>query len=597
MSPIRLHEDEELIYTFKRISDGKIFTEDSFISVLNQMKKSNIESAKNMVKRYDVFKGSEKITFDTYMEERGMSWETEDVEEDAPEPPAKKGIPVFYTCKDCHWVTSRKDRCPRRDCRGKTLPVAKTVDAIASKLTITQGRTQQDIAWLISTIDALLYKGVKPKLLNKKLKGDKVKILYNGNEIKVSDFMKALALYLGEKTPTEEDTTDAGDSEEATSEAEDSGEDTSTEEGSDASTSDETPLVERDINDKTIAQFKNLVVNLGLPVFRKSDNKSVDIDAITPDNAIAHTVRLGTKTAVDLPRWIKKLRSTGMLTEDFKEDFTADEMTKSGKIHLLLDISSEEDNPEFSLEVDELGQIVITPEDEGVSFEGASILVTNGETAFVAVDSDEEVDSPTLTIDYTMTSATGDYNYFITIDDIGQVVITPDSDDTSFITATVGDNLNIAADDETYELMESVDSVLSIVREKTENYTTLNGEIDAEDEESAKTMESALLLYYDNVEIVEKDGNFKVVYSDDPVEELNEDINDEDIDDEYSPEWTITYKFASDIEDDGETDSTTLKANSADAATKYGEQYARKMATEDESWKNAKIISLKLINN
>ena len=346
------------------------------------------------------------------------------------------------------------------------------------------------------------------------------------------------------------------------------------------------------ITDATVTQLVKLIDDIGVTVYDKNTHKKVALNKIDGRSLNDYVILLGGKNPVSVRAWIKRLRERGVLTESMFEDFTADEMTQGGQIYLYMNINSELEDVEFTLDIDEVGQLTITPEDESVSFDGVSILTKDGNGAFVSVDNDQSIKEPTLTIDYTMTSSEDDFAYFATIDDIGQVVITPENDNTSFVSATVGDNLNISADDEEIKLMESIESVLARVRKETENYTTLNGEIYANNDEDADTIKTALEMYYDNVQMSEELGKYIISYSDGAP--MTEELLTED-DEEDLPLWKVSFKFSDDIETDGEIVSTEVNAENSEDANKFGEQYARKMALEDESWKKTHIVSLQLL--
>lgn len=295
---------------------------------------------------------------------------------------------------------------------------------------------------------------------------------------------------------------------------------------------------------------------------------------------------------VSIMELANNLKNTGIITEKLSEDFTADEMTQSGIIYLGADVKSEDGLAEFNLDIDELGQIVITPESEGVSFTGASLLTQNEDNIFVSIDGEAVQKEPLIEISYTMTSSEDDYRYFASIDEIGQIIITPENDNSSFITATVNDNLNIAADDEDVVLTEDVKSAVATAKAESENFTVLNGEIEVLNSDEAELIKSALEMYYDNVEMVNDLGKYIITYSD------NEPTLTEAVEDESDyPQWEIAYKFADDITDDGKTESTTLGAPSAEDAYRYAEQYARMKSEENDTWKSAKVISLQLVNN
>lgn len=433
---------------------------------------------------------------------------------------------------------------------------------------------------------------------------DHFDVYENGKQITMDDYFERRKLRPRTDTapaPTEE--TDLGDtppsggdkSEPATTSDIASADKTSTDTKTTTpeAPADVTPATAK-ITDATVTQLVKLIDDIGVTVYDKNTHKKVALNKIDGRSLNDYVILLGGKNPVSVRAWLKRLRERGVLTESMFEDFTADEMTQSGQIYLYMNINSELEDAEFTLDIDEVGQLTITPEDESVSFDGVSVLTKDGNGAFVSVDNDQAILEPTLTIDYTMTSSDEDFTYFATIDDIGQIIITPENDNTSFVSATVGDNLNISAEDETMSLMESLDSVLKKVREETEDYTTINGEITVATEEDADIAKTALEMYYDIVSVGAKEGLFVVAYADEEptiVETLTEDAEEE----ENLPAWKVSYKFAEDIEQDGEVTSATVNAETSEDANKFGEQYARKMALEDDSWKNAKIVSLQLL--
>ena len=435
---------------------------------------------------------------------------------------------------------------------------------------------------------------------------DKFKVFKNGTEIPMEEYFKESKS--AKRVSVSRDTTKPLDLTLPVKKTSDgttpSGDDAKTSEtttptpaptdGTDSTDAKTTPTAAGAITDKTVDQLISLIDNIGVTVYDKNTHKKVTTTKMDGRSLNDYVIYLGGKNPISIRAWIKRLREKGVLTESFLEDFTADEMTKSGVIYLYMNISFDNEDAEFTLDVDEIGQIVITPNDEGVSFDGVSILTPNGEGVFVSVDNDETVQGPTVAINYTMTSSENDYNFFTSIDDIGQSIITPENDNSSFVSATVGDNLNIAAEDEEIQLMESIESVLAKLRQDTENYTTINGEISADTIEDADTIRTALEMYYDNVDIKEDGDSFVVSYSDnDP--EIVETLTEDGVDEEDMPEWKVSYKFADDIEQDGETAGTVVNAETSEDANKFGEQYARQMALDDDKWKNAKIISLQLV--
>lgn len=128
--------------------------------------------------------------------------------------------------------------------------------------------------------------------------------------------------------------------------------------------------------------------------------------------------------------------------QKIEEDVEVGTEAHTEHIQLALEMTRENDSNSFdyTVDVDDVGQVVLTPKDEGTSFVSISRLagydsvedVTEGNTRNFA-----------LSLDANMIAEENDFNWFVDIDEVGQAVITPDAEDTSFLTVSVNDSLNL----------------------------------------------------------------------------------------------------------------------------------------------------------
>lgn len=119
---------------------------------------------------------------------------------------------------------------------------------------------------------------------------------------------------------------------------------------------------------------------------------------------------------------------------------------------LTIDIYAKASCPdaEYSVGIDDVGQITITPVDANCNFTSVS----------------RELEEGAISIHLTanMISSDDNFNYFLDIDEIGQIVVTPDSENSSFESAAEGADLNLVTEShfrvvtEGEELAEDIDS-------------------------------------------------------------------------------------------------------------------------------------------
>ncbi len=93
---------------------------------------------------------------------------------------------------------------------------------------------------------------------------------------------------------------------------------------------------------------------------------------------------------------------------------------------------------DYTVDIDEAGQIVFTPSDAGARFCDATEDLTPGENT--------KIETVHLTAQMVGNEADNNFDYFAGTDEIGQFVITPDVQDTSFLTVSVDDSLNLVTE-------------------------------------------------------------------------------------------------------------------------------------------------------
>ena len=107
---------------------------------------------------------------------------------------------------------------------------------------------------------------------------------------------------------------------------------------------------------------------------------------------------------------------------------------------------------EFTPSIDGVGQVVLVPHDDRASFCCVSINTT-GQIIDEVTDDSKFF---TCNLFAHMISDDGNFDWFENIDDVGQIVITPDSEKASFISiATDNENLNLVTDDNLNEALTS----------------------------------------------------------------------------------------------------------------------------------------------
>lgn len=129
-----------------------------------------------------------------------------------------------------------------------------------------------------------------------------------------------------------------------------------------------------------------------------------------------------------------------------EEDVEVGTEAQTQHIQLLLEMSRETDANSFdyTVDVDDLGQIVLTPKDEGASFTSIQKLAGYDPVEDVVEGNTRKF---ALSLDANMLAEDDNFAWFVDIDEVGQAVITPDAEDTSFLTVSVNDSLNLITEE------------------------------------------------------------------------------------------------------------------------------------------------------
>lgn len=163
------------------------------------------------------------------------------------------------------------------------------------------------------------------------------------------------------------------------------------------------------------------------------------------------------------------------ITEDV--DVGVDSHTET--IYLTLEMSrlNEEDSFDYHVEIDDVGQIVFTPNDSAVSFVDIERLAGYDSTEDVIQGNTRRF---AISLTTNMLSDDDNFDWFCDIDEIGQAVITPDSESTSFLTASVNDSLDLVTQEK--ELIEAIEEPENTTEENDEESETTAEQGDKEPE-------------------------------------------------------------------------------------------------------------------
>jgi hypothetical protein len=261
---------------------------------------------------------------------------------------------------------------------------------------------------------------------------------------------------------------------------------------------------------------------------------------------------------------------------NMEEDIEVGVEYHTEEISLVANINREDGaSNEYSVDIDEnTKNIVITPKDAKCFF-----------------TLEDSIDTVNINLTVNMLSESDNFEYNIDVDAIGQLVISPKSEDTDFISLVEDDNLNLITDvDEPYD-----DSVCEEeIEYLTNNYAMSDGEISTTYDREKDCAVKLLSDRYGYVNAYQRDGSWIIEYSaakkDSSLTEETDIIGDED-----GEPWAIQYEFTkneslmeSDEDSSSNTQQATVLANNADDALKYAKQYAL-----SQRWHGAEVVSIR----
>lgn len=124
----------------------------------------------------------------------------------------------------------------------------------------------------------------------------------------------------------------------------------------------------------------------------------------------------------------------------FNEDVDVGTISKTVPITCEIRMIREDPTASFDymVDIDEAGQIVFTPCASGARFCDATEELVPGENT--------KIETVHLTAQMVSNEEDNNFDYFAGTDEIGQFVITPDVQDTSFLTVSVDDSLNLVTE-------------------------------------------------------------------------------------------------------------------------------------------------------
>ena len=154
-----------------------------------------------------------------------------------------------------------------------------------------------------------------------------------------------------------------------------------------------------------------------------------------------------------------KIVKNGTVVEDV--DVGVESKTVTIECQVRLQRETDDATFDYNVDIDDVGQIVFTPYDTGTRFCHEGEVIEEGENI--------KVDTVKLTAQ--MLSDSGNYEYFTGTDDIGQFVITPDAEDTSFLSVSVENSLNLVTED----IEPGSEEFNTRLQECVERVTTLQG--------------------------------------------------------------------------------------------------------------------------
>lgn len=161
-----------------------------------------------------------------------------------------------------------------------------------------------------------------------------------------------------------------------------------------------------------------------------------------------------------------------------EEDVEVGTESHTETLQLILEMTRlNESTPfDYHVDIDDVGQIVFTPDDSSVSFVDIERLAGYDSVEDV-VDGNTRRFSVTLTAN--MIADDDNFEWFCDIDEIGQAVVTPDAENTSFLSVSVADSLNLVTESVDKIVLETLEpgseEFTARLTECAERVTTLQG--------------------------------------------------------------------------------------------------------------------------
>lgn len=171
---------------------------------------------------------------------------------------------------------------------------------------------------------------------------------------------------------------------------------------------------------------------LAAPEIKKLQRKYDEVDSFVC-NFAAYNDWVDNEAA-----WEEFVRTGVCPLKPMQEDVDVGTDSKTVTIQCNLRIEREDSTATFdySVDIDDVGQIVFTPHDVGTRFCHSGEDVVEG----------ENIKFETVTLTAQMLSDVDNYDYFMGTDEVGQFVITPEAEGTSFLSASVDDSLNLVTE-------------------------------------------------------------------------------------------------------------------------------------------------------
>lgn len=110
---------------------------------------------------------------------------------------------------------------------------------------------------------------------------------------------------------------------------------------------------------------------------------------------------------------------------------------------LVMEKEHKEGSFDYTVDIDEVGQIVFTPSDTSASFIDIRKL-NPGESVSESASDNQKTFSVELTAN--MIAEDNNFDYFVDVDEVGQAIVTPEVETTSFLTVSVNNSLNLVTE-------------------------------------------------------------------------------------------------------------------------------------------------------